>query len=127
MISASAFEADRRAARAAGADDFVPKPFHDEELLEKVRLYLGCEYTDRATPGPPEVPAPSIPALHPELIAELPRELRRQLCAALRIGDFDQVGVLLEDVKVLHPGVGSGLAQLAHQYCAEEMLRLLAE
>ncbi len=34
-LSASAFQEDRERAEEAGMDDFVPKPFHDQDLLSK--------------------------------------------------------------------------------------------
>ena len=44
VVSASAFEDDRRQALAAGASDFMGKPFRESELLEKLRAGLGIEY-----------------------------------------------------------------------------------
>jgi len=64
-VSASAFEADRQQALAAGASDFLGKSFREHELLEKVRAGLGIEYAYfQGTPreaeksgGPGDAPA----------------------------------------------------------------------
>jgi signal transduction histidine kinase/DNA-binding NarL/FixJ family response regulator len=40
MVSASAFDADRIAAMAGGADGFIRKPFREAELLEEIRRLL---------------------------------------------------------------------------------------
>ncbi len=43
-LTAHAFEEQREAMIEAGCDDFINKPFRQEELLEKLREYLGVQY-----------------------------------------------------------------------------------
>lgn len=43
-LTASAFEEQRYAILSAGCDDFVRKPFREEELLAKISKYLGVQY-----------------------------------------------------------------------------------
>ena len=40
VVTGRAGEDDRVAGLEAGADDFVPKPVHPDELLERVRFQL---------------------------------------------------------------------------------------
>ena len=40
-VSARAMKGEREAILAAGADDYVPKPINPDELLEKVRKWMG--------------------------------------------------------------------------------------
>jgi DNA-binding response OmpR family regulator len=40
MVSAKAMVSERLAGYKSGADDYVTKPFNDEELLAKVKVYL---------------------------------------------------------------------------------------
>lgn len=125
MVSAAAFEEDRRAALAVGADDFVAKPFRDVELLEKIRSQLGCQYSGRLEAPGQEGELKAAVNLSPESLSHLPAELRQALRAALVVGDFDSVLPLLEQAKELDAGVALALAALASQYDAREMLRLL--
>ncbi|MGA9379411.1 MAG: ATP-binding protein, partial [Phormidium sp.] len=43
-LTASAFEEDRQVILSAGCDDFVRKPFQEQELLEKISQHLGVRY-----------------------------------------------------------------------------------
>ncbi|MGH8612199.1 MAG: ATP-binding protein [Gammaproteobacteria bacterium] len=71
IISASAFEHNRAPCLAAGADDFLPKPFRQEKLLELLRGHLGLELIyapdDKTRPcrqPPHDFLAPSAEELH---------------------------------------------------------------
>ncbi|QSJ20659.1 response regulator [Nostoc sp. UHCC 0702] len=43
-LTASAFEEERQKILSAGCDDFIPKPFTQEILLETISQYLGVKY-----------------------------------------------------------------------------------
>ncbi|MCW5312806.1 PAS domain S-box protein [Nostoc sp. KVJ3] len=43
-LTANAFEEQREAMIIAGCDDYINKPFREEELLEKLSEYLGVKY-----------------------------------------------------------------------------------
>lgn len=43
-LTASAFEEDRKVILSTGCDDFVRKPFREEELLTKIGKHLGVKY-----------------------------------------------------------------------------------
>ncbi|WP_413164368.1 GAF domain-containing protein [Capilliphycus salinus ALCB114379] len=43
-LTASAFEEDRQMILSAGCDDFIRKPFQEEELLTTISQHLGVEY-----------------------------------------------------------------------------------
>ena len=124
-VSAAAFEEDRLAALAAGADDFVAKPFRDLELLDKIRILLGGQPVLRPADGGPAGRYPPIAPLSTEAVRRLPDDLRRQLHTAVVVADFDQVMLLIERVKEHDSHVAQGLADLAGQFDAENLLRLL--
>ncbi|HEY9602542.1 MAG TPA: response regulator [Allocoleopsis sp.] len=44
-LTASAFEEQRLAILEAGCDDFLRKPFREEQLFEKIAHYIGVRYT----------------------------------------------------------------------------------
>ena len=43
-ISASVFDFNQQQSQDVGCDDFLPKPFREADLLEKLRVYLGLEW-----------------------------------------------------------------------------------
>ena len=43
-ISASVLDLDRQQTQEAGCTDFLPKPVHAKDLLEKLEFYLGLEW-----------------------------------------------------------------------------------
>jgi CheY-like chemotaxis protein len=51
-ISASAYAHHRRQCLAAGANDFLPKPFRQEALLKLLRTHLGLEFIRAANAEP---------------------------------------------------------------------------
>ena len=50
-VSASVFADDRQEAIAAGCDDFLPKPFREEQLLVVLGRLLGLEWVQGAVPA----------------------------------------------------------------------------
>jgi CheY-like chemotaxis protein len=49
--SASVAEAEVQKSKAAGCDDFLPKPVHIDALLAQIARYLGIEWIRAASPG----------------------------------------------------------------------------
>jgi two-component system sensor histidine kinase/response regulator len=126
-VSASAFEESRRKAMAAGADDFVSKPFLDEELYEKIGSHLGvsCVYTEKVVSAGEEPGVRS--ELSPDAVAALPRDLVRDLRGAAFKGDFDLVVELIGRVEPIDVRLALGLRELAGRYDSPRLVDLLSE
>ena len=118
MVSASAFEGDRQAALAAGADDFVAKPYRDLELVETIRIQLGLQ------PAPPAAAPVPVSA---EDIGRLPAESRLALRTAVVEADYDRVNQLLKKLQLTEPAIAQKLAGLVQQFDADRLLQLLPE
>jgi DNA-binding response OmpR family regulator len=105
-LTASAFEEERAQVLAAGCDDFVRKPFREEEIFEKMATHLGLAYiyeepepvVEQAQLGTTvELTAADLAALPPEWVAQLRqaasrgrRELLFELIDQIR-EDYSQV------------------------------------
>lgn len=124
-VTASAFDEDRTSALAAGADDFLSKPFRESALFEKVRALLEVEYeyVDQPVAGP--APAWGEMAPTPATVARLPAELRGRLRQATVNADLDRVRALIVEVEAHDPEVARRLRDLAEGFAYRQLLDLL--
>ena len=119
--SASVFESDRQNSREAGCNDFIPKPIHSEELLEKIQHCLGVvwitELLDASIAHNEQTD---------EIIAPPPSQLAT-LHQAAQIGDI--AGVEAEANRLrLNPNYvvfADKLLQLAQEFEEQEILKLV--
>jgi signal transduction histidine kinase/CheY-like chemotaxis protein len=99
LTSASVLTYDAAAAAAAGANDFLPKPFAESQLLDQLTRLLGLTWQ-------PSAPAPAGQE------TPLPPEIRARLRAAADAGDVATLRTELAAARAVMPGVSSELAQL---------------
>lgn len=117
-VSASSFEEDRREARAAGADEFISKPFRESELFRKAGRLLGIAW---ACEKRVEAPPPSRAFVR----VALPASLRESLVAAITSADPDRIEALLDELGGKDPEAAAALRELAESYEYERLLALL--
>ncbi|WP_341303771.1 ATP-binding protein [Pseudomonas sp. TMP25] len=60
VISANAFADDRERSVASECNDYLAKPVHTPELLERIHKHLALKWLRRSTPGPKPAPAVSV-------------------------------------------------------------------
>jgi PAS domain S-box-containing protein len=115
-LTASAFEEDRHRILAAGAQDFIRKPFAADELLTKIRHQLGLENTAQ--------PLEANPAIVVTDTNTLSDSLKQALREAILRGAGDQFNQLLTQIP---PGpLQQQLQHMADQYQYEALLNVLA-
>ena len=121
VVTASAFEEDRQRVLAAGADDFLRKPFREAELLEKAAKLTGTAFVfaeEPEAPGAETAPAP--PGGLP-----VPEPLRSRMRRAVVGADVDRALDLIAELGRSDAASAERLRQLAERYEYEEILRLL--
>lgn len=114
-MSASVLSFGRDDAFAAGCDDFLPKPFREDELLARLGMALQVEWTGETAAGPAAAPARAGTALDPAVIDELLGIARRGEISLLRLRLADLRGDPLADA----------LEPLAKTYRRENIRTLL--
>ena len=99
-VSASAFEENRREALAAGADDFLTKPFREIVLFDKIERLLGVEYelAEDTMAGRDLTWPVGRSALTAEALAALPAAFTRRMRDAVIKADFDLMIGLIDGI-----------------------------
>ncbi len=122
-ISASAFTDTQNEALAAGADDFIAKPFREEELFEKIARLIGAKYEYDVEAAEPA----ALVQLSPGELAAIPAALRRQLREAAVNGDFDRLEELAGKVEALDGRLAQEIRISAEKFDSRRILALLPE
>ena len=127
-LTASAMDDDRRAASQSGADDFLAKPCHEDELLEKIRVLLNIAYDYEETSGAEVQPPAAAEALCAEKLRRLPQELLGELRDAILDGNKNLLNRLIVKVRETQDTVAAqALQELADRYEYDVLTRLLEE
>ncbi|MBI4397114.1 MAG: response regulator [Elusimicrobia bacterium] len=125
-ITARAFDESRRDAFEAGADDFITKPFREEELYEMVQRLLGVEYDYAESAAPGSLPEKR-EEVTPEDAASLPAALAAEILEATVKGDFDRVMDRIQQVEAGDARLAAGLRDLAEQFDFQRLIELLSK
>ena len=127
-VTANTFESMRREALEAGADDFLGKPFREEELFEKIRLLLGVEYDydleKRENALPDTAETADFP---PEEISSLPSELVEQIRKAAIHADYDLLLGLIQSLEPTNQKLSQRLCGMIENYNYQKLLKILPQ
>ena len=122
-VTASVFAEMRQGVYDAGVDEFVGKPFHESEILEKIAKLLGAHYVYEEEPPATESETES--AFSPEALAALPKDLVERIRFATVNADFDAVLELAGEVEHTDRRLARALRGLAERFDAEHILATL--
>jgi len=125
-VSASAFHEDQQRAIAAGADDYVSKPFREEVLFGKIQEALKVDWILESGGAAPPKAALSLPAeALRAAVSALPLEITAKLRRAIRSADLDDIGELANQAEAYCPGLALEIRRLVAGYAYESLLLLL--
>jgi signal transduction histidine kinase/CheY-like chemotaxis protein len=126
-LTASALEEDKAVILSEGCDDYLRKPFREEDLFDAIARHLGVAYVYEeigpaaAEPGAAGQPAGDEQALAAQLAAASPAWLAR-LEHAAALGDVQAIDRLAAEVAGEQPDLAEGIARLARQFDHEHIL-----
>jgi signal transduction histidine kinase/CheY-like chemotaxis protein len=123
-LTASALHDDRLTVSQSGVDDFVMKPCHEDELLDKIRASLKIAYDYEETDETDGEPVAGVAALSVERLGPVPRELLEELRNATSSGNKR----LLDELILKAPETSAkALQALADGYEYDALTQLLEE
>ncbi|PZV13025.1 MAG: histidine kinase [Leptolyngbya sp.] len=131
-LTASAFTDQRQTFFAVGCDDFIRKPFEQQELFEKISLHLGVQYLYEAVTD--NSPAQQLSGEDPQLsksslqagLAQMSEEWRKQLRRSALEGNDAVIPDLLEQIPSEQVGLKNAIAELASNFDFDQILMLLS-
>jgi len=124
-LTARAFEEQREALFRAGCDDFIPKPFREELLLEKLAHHLGVRYLYEEQQPAISPPSPAcVEPLTPEALAVMPTSWVTQLHQAALYADDELMNQLVEQIPLEHECLRRALITLIDNFYLEQLIDL---
>jgi PAS domain S-box-containing protein len=122
-ITASAFEEDRDTILSAGSDDFVRKPFRENEIFDMLAKHLDVqfEYEEFAAATDEGMFIRDVPT---QIIRTIPRNLLTSIHNATIEADIDLVMAIIEEIRAHNPDVAHALTDLARNFQYDTLIDL---
>jgi two-component system sensor histidine kinase/response regulator len=134
-LTASAFEEQRQMILAAGCDDFVRKPFQEEEIFNKMTQHLGVEYiyeTLETVPIRNSVKVDCLDSKEAELrtnpidaLQEMPADWTEQLHHAASQGSDQLVFELIKQIPTQYMTLADRLTELVLDFRFDQIIELI--
>ncbi|NEP48196.1 MAG: response regulator [Moorea sp. SIO3C2] len=123
-LTASAFIEERAVILSAGCDDFVRKPFREEEIFETMAHYLGVRYVYEEETSATLPQRSATEALTREALAVMPAEWVAQLYQAANEVNNQQIFQLIEQIPSEHDPVAIALTDLVRNFRCDKIIDL---
>ncbi len=110
---------------AAGCDDFVRKPFREQDIFDTLARHLRLKFIYEQAPHPKSPTQLPGPTLRPEQLHSLPPELLRGLHRAVTELDTARTQSLINQVAARDASLGHAFNTLAARLDYKALLKLL--
>ncbi|MEH2248424.1 PAS domain S-box protein [Nostoc sp.] len=129
-LTANAFEEQREAMIKAGCDDYINKPFREEQLLEKLSEYLGVQYIYQeesyqiANANQQEIESMLTLTDLVNLLSEMSPEWVKQVYTAAAQCSDDLILELIEQIPSENAALRNFIKNFAHDFQFEKIMEL---
>jgi len=124
-LTASAFEEDREAILAAGCDDFIRKPYRENQIFDALHRHLGLRFIYETTTPEQQVTEHAQSHNLQDAIERLPiawvTDLRQSVVAL----DVEKMLALVEIIHSQEPHLADTLTKWVHNFEYEKVLALV--
>jgi CheY-like chemotaxis protein len=124
-LTAHALEEEKEMILAAGCDDFVSKPFREQEIFEVMDKHLGLQYVYEDKFMEPDAGVETDAQITPHQLATLPADLRRRLHAAVVELDKERILALIQQIKPIDAHLARALDTCVQTFALSPLLDLL--
>ncbi len=127
-LTAYASKSDRNLALSAGCNDYLSKPFQEDELFSKMAEYLNLQYVyadpTNSAPRSSILPSSTHESLTKDCVLVMPPEWITKLQEAALLCDEEEVLSLIEEIPPKHRTLAEGLRALARDFQFQQIRRL---
>lgn len=123
-VTASSFEEQRAVILSSGCDDFIRKPFREQDIFDALHKHLGVSFVYEETAASPSSTQIDTNALTPDVIAALPADLVANLYQAIIDGDKDLMLALIDQIRSSNKSLANALAALVNNFRYKQLLTL---
>jgi PAS domain S-box-containing protein len=127
-ISAGIFQETKKELLRNGCDDFVVKPFREQEIFEKMAQHLGVKYlyeSAQISQKTPNISASS--PINPDILkATMPAVWFGQLQKAALTGDDNLILELIKQIPSDHEAIAFKLTQYLNSYRFDQIIKFIS-
>ncbi|NIO67895.1 MAG: response regulator, partial [Anaerolineae bacterium] len=132
-LTATAFEEDRERVLLEGCDDFVRKPFREDEIFDMLAKHLGVRFVYEEELALPAAAQPADAAvsladvLTPAVLTALPAGWVADLQQATIKADLSLILTLIDQIHGENPALADALADLARNFEYKKILTVIEQ
>jgi response regulator RpfG family c-di-GMP phosphodiesterase len=124
-VTASSLEEERATILAAGCDDFIRKPFKEQEICDALHKYIGVRFV-YDEPAAISIATETKPdTLIPSALATLPVDLVADFHQSLMELDVERIQSFIERIRQLNEPLANALATFTNNFQYEKLLNLI--
>ena len=128
-LTASVFEEERAVVLSAGCDDFMRKPFREEEIFEMMNKHLGVQYIyeDNIKPNSVKLKIEHSDLLTPENFGKISQDCRKSLQQAVLLADSELIDTVISKIQSQDDDLAQALKYHLNNFEYNQVLTLITD